>query len=338
MNRRPNHSSHSGSLRTAGLRGGFTLIELMIVITIIVILAGLTIRVSMGMINQGREAATKSTIQKINRLLDSRLQAFQRKYGGNDDTSLARLKNTTEWSLAGNLKTSPNNLDLSNNQRVIITRKLLYMKWFPQVSGEVNLSLFPGISAARTTNGGTAVDSNSEILYAMLLDSQGLGEATSGLIDFNTTEFADTDLDGLPEFIDAWGEPIKFYRWPTRLFRPDDEGAGTPIDPPSAKYASRLTVQGLRPSDLKRDPMDPLGQCSNINNFETFFHQLNTFYAPLIISGGTDKNIGLLDPSDGFGRLGELSDPGTTDPATLALRGDALSDNISSLNIRAGGN
>ena len=24
----------------------------------------------------------------------------------------------------------------------------------------------------------------------------------------------DTDGDGLPEFVDAWGEPLRFYRWP----------------------------------------------------------------------------------------------------------------------------
>src|SRR5262249_38680487 len=27
-------------------------------------------------------------------------------------------------------------------------------------------------------------------------------------------EVQDTDNDGLPEFVDAWGEPLQFYRWP----------------------------------------------------------------------------------------------------------------------------
>jgi hypothetical protein len=33
-------------------------------------------------------------------------------------------------------------------------------------------------------------------------------------------EVADTDGDGLFEIVDAWGQPLRFYRWPTRLFRP----------------------------------------------------------------------------------------------------------------------
>ena len=27
-------------------------------------------------------------------------------------------------------------------------------------------------------------------------------------------EVQDTDGDGLPEFVDAWGQPLQFFRWP----------------------------------------------------------------------------------------------------------------------------
>ena len=35
--------------------------------------------------------------------------------------------------------------------------------------------------------------------------------------EFTAQEVADTDDDGLLEFVDAWGEPLRFYRWPTRM-------------------------------------------------------------------------------------------------------------------------
>ena len=48
----------------------------------------------------------------------------------------------------------------------------------------------------------------SEVLYALLVEGQGpLGSAFNA-DDFTNREVRDTDGDGLPEFIDAWGEPL----------------------------------------------------------------------------------------------------------------------------------
>lgn len=54
----------------------------------------------------------------------------------------------------------------------------------------------------------------SECLYAFLVAGVGpLGNAFSR-DDFLPAEVADTDNDGLPEFVDAWGHPLQFFRWP----------------------------------------------------------------------------------------------------------------------------
>ena len=50
----------------------------MVVITIIAILATITLGVVGGLLSQAKEAATKSTILKIQGLLNSRAQAFDR--------------------------------------------------------------------------------------------------------------------------------------------------------------------------------------------------------------------------------------------------------------------
>ena len=49
---------------------------------------------------------------------------------------------------------------------------------------------------------------------------QVFGVAPVGVDAFLEQEIADTDNDGLPEFVDAWGNPLRFYRWPTRLIKP----------------------------------------------------------------------------------------------------------------------
>jgi prepilin-type N-terminal cleavage/methylation domain-containing protein len=55
----------------------------------------------------------------------------------------------------------------------------------------------------------------SEMLYAILVEGQGpLGSAFNASDFLNGRDVADTDGDGMPEFIDAWGQPLQFYRWP----------------------------------------------------------------------------------------------------------------------------
>ena len=54
----------------------------------------------------------------------------------------------------------------------------------------------------------------SEMLYAILVN--GLGPLGSMFTreEFTDNEIRDTDQDGVPEFVDGWGEPIQFFRWP----------------------------------------------------------------------------------------------------------------------------
>ena len=52
------------------------------------------------------------------------------------------------------------------------------------------------------------------MLYAILVEGQGPLGSVFNADEFSDREVRDTDGDGLPEFVDAWGEPLQFYRWP----------------------------------------------------------------------------------------------------------------------------
>ena len=52
------------------------------------------------------------------------------------------------------------------------------------------------------------------MLYAILVEGQGPLGAVFNRDDFTDREVQDTDGDGLPEFMDAWGKPLQFFRWP----------------------------------------------------------------------------------------------------------------------------
>ena len=71
----------------------------------------------------------------------------------------------------------------------------------------------------------------------------------------------DTDGDGLPEFVDAWGQPLQFFRWPL-LYHSDIQrgqafvsASATSIDliPP---YATRTPLAQNALEQREQDPID----------------------------------------------------------------------------------
>lgn len=291
---------------------GFTLVELMIVITIISVLMVLTIQVMAAFISQARDSATRATLKKIQGLMNDRLNAFYRFYGGGDATAVARLKTTQEYASLKQQYPS-----INDNLRLMLTRKTLFKKYFPQESADItDQYLYPNIYNKSGLG-------NEEILYDVLVNSGLLGDTPVGADEFTTAQVSDTDGDGFKEFIDGWGQPIRFYRWPTRLIRATGSAS---FDSTNA----RVLLNSLpRDYDLKRDPGDSLNLAGTLTGtyFEDNFHTVQTWHVPLIVSSGADKKFGMYaaDNGNADGRLGKVEDA------------DALVDDIASLNTRAGG-
>ncbi len=63
-------------------------------------------------------------------------------------------------------------------------------------------------------NNHTHVTARSETLYALLVNGSGPLGSLFRPDEFTSTEVRDTDNDGVPEFVDGWGNPLQFYRWP----------------------------------------------------------------------------------------------------------------------------
>lgn len=59
---------------------------------------------------------------------------------------------------------------------------------------------------------------SSECLYLMLTAATAEG-TTFDVTKIDPSLIKDTDQDGLKEFVDAWGKPLRFYRWPTDYVR-----------------------------------------------------------------------------------------------------------------------
>jgi len=311
-------------------RRAFTLIELLVVITIIAVLMTMIISVVGAFLTQAKDAATKTTLNKIQGLLNSRAQAFDRLIQRN-----GYLTGSTEYTQ----QWTANVANGDANLQAIIARKLLQIKYFPQSvadfksqEGGLALTLYPKISNGSLLTTPESPDyHNAEILYDFLTQENVLGGVPVGSDNFSASEVQDLNSNGFPEFVDAWGTPIRFYRWPTRLFRPN--GTGTAIDPANARllFSSLPVFSGNLVNDLARDPDDPLQSTTIVDTtmnssgwFEKNFHTPTTYYVYLIVSAGPDLTFGMDDPN-GNGSLGAV------------VNQAALIDDIVYLNIRAGG-
>ncbi len=101
----------------------------------------------------------------------------------------------------------------------------------------------------------------SETLYAVLVGGVGPLGSVFRPDDFSDREVKDTDHDGLPEFVDAWGQPLQFFRWPL-LYHTDTQRAQV-INYVTSNPPSPGDVEMLNPPYLsvfeprEQDPLDP---------------------------------------------------------------------------------
>lgn len=119
----------------------------------------------------------------------------------------------------------------------------------------------------------------AEVLYALLVEGQWPFGSVFSRDEFRDTEVKDTDGDGLPEFVDAWGEPIQYFRWPI-FFKSDAQKGAYPYAL-AQPFFSSLGVSASNPrvsyESRQQDPLDPNQTMvdpswwSNVNNSATPF-------------------------------------------------------------------
>jgi prepilin-type N-terminal cleavage/methylation domain-containing protein len=362
-------------------RRGFTLLELLIVISVIAILMGLTFTVMNGVTNQAKSEATKATINKINRLLEQRSEGFDRAFKGARRDSYVKATVGLLTSIDARFDHYRQHPEQATGAILMLSRKAAFRFEFPQRMPElildptVNDTNTNGLadsveerlakpaarafliaanaaSAAPTPNfeptgpeiiditnkrwnGGTAtavvggvsttfdfagndpVTVSSELLYFTLVASGTFGGSPVDSDQFSTSEVADADNDGLPEFIDGWGQPLRYYRWPTRMVNPgapvfdigpfdtDNSGKIDPSELSSAEGANTYYPMFSNPNDLSETRI--------VTGSERLHASLNLKGLPPLpipIGTSTQRDMLLVDPDDPVGLLYSfLEDP-----------------------------
>lgn len=137
---------------------------------------------------------------------------------------------------------------------------------------------------------------SAELLYFALTQWGTLGSSSAALDQFTASEIADTDGDGFPEFVDAWGNPLRFYRWPTRLFDPT---APNPFIP-NFSDPSDVTEVDPTPDD---DESDGLREILALERTGAGLLIKGLPPSPTQIATATQRDMLLVDPDDPAGIL-----------------------------------
>lgn len=278
--------------RAARRRGpqGFTLVELLVSITVILTLAGIALVAVNATRQEARLARTKVTIAKIDHLIMARYESYR-----------TRRVPVNLTGLAGKQAAEVRYRALLYMMRMDMPERINDIKTDANFSSPVPLPYGRHLPwSALAVQYGNRFNmhpaspdyQHGEMLYAVVTSDPEAREL------FQDDEVRDVDDDGWPEFVDGWGMPIYWLRW----------APGFTIE------AGLSDIQAADPVGA-HDPFDSHGVQSDA------YHLI-----PLIYSAGPDKKYGVNVGNNVQFNGNAFADPtiGGIDPS----EGNAIYDNV----------
>jgi prepilin-type N-terminal cleavage/methylation domain-containing protein len=194
----------------------FTLVELLVVLVIIGVLGSIVMFAMFGAQESAREAKTKNMISKLNALVMRRYESYINRRVPLSITPPNNEPRPNEWLSFRRLQA------LRELMRLEMPDRWTDIRDNPVTGIErpaVNRTYLRKITAANNGAGVNDTDlfQGAECLYMIV--AFGL-EESDGLTHFSQSDIGDTDGDGLLEFLDGWGRPISFLRWPAGFDSP----------------------------------------------------------------------------------------------------------------------
>jgi len=296
-------------------RRALTLMELLVVIVIITLLATMVLFALFGALEGAKRTRTQTQIMRLNDMIIGKWETYK--------TRAVRLK--IPQAARGNAMdvSAARLVAIRDLQRMELPDRITDLRYFPvTIPRPITTPAAPqprldppslwwayrrraGFVGNSTTAPPTwtAAHQGAECLY--LIVSQIRDGDTSGLDFFKETEIGDTDNDGMPEILDAWGRPIEFLRWAPGYSistGPDRKWGVSAVDDINFRgeaLSDDELVSDLNIPDgnLSPDPFDPLHVDDDLRGVMGVPARRSFALIPLIYSAGPDNNYDIITDS-----------------------------------------
>jgi prepilin-type N-terminal cleavage/methylation domain-containing protein len=210
-------------------RRAVTLVELLITLAIMAIIAAAVLGTASAAMESARRSRTQSTITKLDRLLTEALAGYAtRRVDVHPD-----YRNSITFSFRG-----ADAGRATQDVRLLAARELIKYempdRWTDVIDDPKILNAQPSLairyrSVYANLKGDAATKARyqgAETLFLVVMAATGDGEART---QFQSAEIGDVDEDGAQEFVDGWGNPISWLRWPEAFGPPSTDA--DPLDP-----------------------------------------------------------------------------------------------------------
>jgi prepilin-type N-terminal cleavage/methylation domain-containing protein len=241
-------------------RAAFTLVELLVTITIIGMMAGLVLGAMSAARQASREAATKATIAKLNSIIMKRYESYLTRRVPVSLSGLppAQAAENRLYAIRDIMRMEmPDRFSDINSPPIPLPNRLPDGTILSVPRPALSQLYANRLNTSPPGAGNGTLNDTAELLYMIV--SMGSPEAME---QFSQSEIGDTNQNGYPEFLDGWGRPIFFLRW-------------------APGYSPFSNVQVADPVK-NHDPFDPRRADQNA------YHLI-----PLIYSAGSNGEPGL---------------------------------------------
>jgi prepilin-type N-terminal cleavage/methylation domain-containing protein len=247
-------------------RAGFTLMELMIAISIIAFLATMSLGVMSSVQEMARESATRATIAKLHAIIMKRYQSYLNRRVPVDLSTKTNGNSMTFDEMAKDRLYAIRDLmrmEMPDRPLDIICDPIQLPNSGKSITRPALSQLYKTYFSAHSSTFTNSASDKEAPMAEMLYLCVSLG-SPEDMAQFSQAEIGDTDGNGWLEFLDGWGRPIFFLRWA----------------PGFSDYSDIQKADATK----YHDPFDPFRK--DANAFKLI---------PLIYSAGPNNDPGLLN-------------------------------------------
>jgi prepilin-type N-terminal cleavage/methylation domain-containing protein len=189
-------------------RRGFTLVELLVAIAIILVMVTLASVAASAARTSARETSTRALIERLSGVLMQHLQSYDsRPIDMSGLPSGMSASAYRAWFIRRNLITG----DMPDRWTDVAYMAAPANGWVPQSAAQrTYIAIWNSLTAAQQALV-QANNSSAECLFLVVMRG-GIGDCL-GCGPLQNAQIGDQDGDGMPEFWDSWNNPIGFLLW-----------------------------------------------------------------------------------------------------------------------------